>query len=930
MGLLDTFKQAISGPTTNPTTPSPSPAPQVSPSSPQLAAYFQRVDRINALESTIEPLSDLHIAARISEIRTALRDQPSALNDVLEEVFALVREATFRVLGLRHYDVQLVGAMVLHDGAVAEMATGEGKTIVALLAACLNALSGQAVVVVTVNDYLAKRDAELVGQVLRFLGLTVGLVQVGMAPEERRHMYGCDVVYVTNSELGFDYLRDHLAMSAADVVLERPLGFCIVDEADSILIDEARTPLIISGKGAQVTTKYVTAERAAGALVRDVHYTVNEKEQAVGLTDRGYRDLEQALKVADLFDIKNPWAPYIVNALKAKEIFKRDVNYIVALDEEKDKQEIQIVDEFTGRAMKGRRWSDGLHQAVEAKEGIPVETEATVIGKVSYQAFFKLFEKLSGMTGTAATEAEEIRDVYGLDVAVVPTALPKARKDYPDVVFKNAKGKYVGIMREIARVAPTGRPILIGTTSVEASEALSNLLTEVEVDHEVLNAKPESALRESEIIAQAGRKFSITIATNMAGRGTDILLGGNADYFARALARRELVVLNPELSATLNSQDQPILIDDEALPVEISEGTMEDLRSSAATVFASQGSTKLGSLLSVDDIVSAAAENGPLPAGTDGVEELREAIDAIRMELQDTVEAEREEVLDLGGLYIIGTERSESKRVDNQLRGRAGRQGDPGSSRFFLALDDRLFRLFGGEKVTNILDTFRVDDETPIENSLVNQTLDSSQEKVEDYFRNIRNQLYLYDEVLARQRSAFYAVRQRVVLGDTDSLLGRLHSDCKETALEIIPNYVNRKDGAPDDVKKLSEKLKQFFPGMRGIEANELADCAHIEELVLSRVDAVENEKHQSLESARPGFGGEVLRYIWLSQMDNLWQEHMRRMDFLKEFIVLRAYSSDDPLTAYQTEGFEIFNEMLEGVRRNSVFSYFQYKRDGK
>lgn len=925
MGLLDTLKKAISG------SDSDIPDPNTDLTSEAvganlLPAYFRRANRINTLEPSIEDMSDEQMAARISELRTAVMERQLALNDTLEEVFALVREATFRVLGLRHYDVQLVGGMVLNDAAVAEMATGEGKTIVAALPACLNALNGQSVFVVTVNDYLAKRDAELVGQVHRFLGLSVGLVQAGMNPEQRRAAYSCDITYVTNSELGFDYLKDNLAMSEGEIVFLKPLGFCIVDEADSILIDEARTPLIISGRVPAASEKYATAQKAAEALAKDVHYTVNEKEQSVLLTEKGYSDLEQALKVKDLFDTRNPWVHFILNSLKAKEIFKRDVNYIVTLDEDKQRDEIQIVDEFTGRALKGRRWSDGLHQAVEAKEALKVESEATTVGKISYQSFFKLFSKLAGMTGTAATETKELSDVYDLPVVSVPTALPRARKDYPDVVFKNANGKYLAIMREIARVAPMGRPILIGTTSVESSEALSKLLAEVEVDHDVLNAKPESALRESEIVAQAGRKFSITIATNMAGRGTDILLGGNADYFARALARRELVALNTDLFATLNNLDQPVLIDDDSLPTEIGAEAMTALRESAARVAGTVGSKKLGSLLFIDDVVSIAAEFGPIPDGMDGVEELREAMAAIKDELEETVEAERKEVLELGGLYIIGTERSESQRVDNQLRGRAGRQGDPGGSRFFLSLGDRLFRLFGADKVTGILESFRVDDETPIENALVNKALDSAQESVVAYFRDIREQLFLYDDVLSTQRSAFYAQRRKVVVGDARFLKEKLWSDCVETAREIIAGYIGRKDGFQDDFVKLSSKLLQFFDGAESFTARELSEASSVETHVNEHLSKLLKERRDALESAKPGFNSKVLRFIWLTQMDNLWQEHMRRMDYLKEFVVLRAYADDDPLTVYQSEGFELFSEMLEGIRRNSVYSYFQYK----
>lgn len=936
MGILDTIKKAISGSDSQGSDSVPSNAEEVllpssasSVGAERLPPYFRRVDRINALEDAIEKLDDDAMKSRIATLRHQVSSSQANMDSVLEEVFAIVREATFRVLGLRHYDVQLVGGMVLHDGSIAEMVTGEGKTIVAALPSCLNALTGDAVYVVTVNDYLAKRDADLIGQIHRYLGLSVGLIQSGMSPKDRRKAYACDITYVTNSELGFDYLRDNLAMSSAEVVSTRPLGFCIVDEADSILIDEARTPLIIAGRVPAATTKYATAQKAAEALARDVHYTVNEKEQAVLLTERGYSDLERALNVSDLFDPKNPWASFITNSLKAKEVFKKDINYIVASDkQETDKSEIQIIDEFTGRALKGRRWSDGLHQAIEAKEGITVDSEATTAAKVSYQAFFKLFKKLSGMTGTAGTEAKELLDIYELPVVSVPTALPLGRKDYPDVVFKNSKGKYLAIMREIARVAPSGRPILIGTTSVEASETLSNLLSEVEVDHDVLNAKPESALRESEIVAQAGRKFSITIATNMAGRGTDILLGGNADYFARALARRELASQNESLFKILSDPTQPVLIDDDVLPVDISEEAMTELRRCATVVAENVGVAALSSLLFVDEIVGVAAEAGLIPEDMKGVDGLRESMRGIREELEETVAEEKEEVLELGGLYVIGTERAESRRVDNQLRGRAGRQGDPGSSRFFLALDDRLFRVFGGDKVTGILDAFRVGEETPIENSLVNKTLDSAQENVESYFREIREQLFTYDEVLSKQRSAFYALRRRIVLGDAAFIAERLKFDSEKTVLEIIPNFVNRGDGTGNDYVRLSSKLVQFFDGMSNISKADLENVKDIDEYVLCQLAVLMETRRDELESRKASFSTEVCRFLWLSQMDNLWMEHMKQMDYLKEFIVLRSYASDDPLQAYQIEGFEMFTAMQDAIRRNTVYSYFQYKAD--
>lgn len=928
MGLLDAFKNVMNPSTSKTSAQSTSEAGSsaVAPvaDSDLPTIYWERVSKINALESEIEPLSDEQIASEFESLRTSVRSGDASIEDVnlVHRVFALVREATFRVLSLRHYDVQLVGGLVLNEGSIAEMATGEGKTIVAVLAAALNALTDKGVFVVTVNDYLARRDAELIGQVLRYCGFSVGLIQGGMEPSERRKAYNCDVTYVTNSELGFDYLRDNLAMSVDEVVLERPLGFCILDEVDSILIDEARTPLIISSRVSSEATaqKYGIAKRAADALVRDTHYTVDEKEQAVILTEQGYIDLEQALKVSNLFDARNPWASFITNAIKAKELFKLDVNYIVNETE----QQVEIVDEYTGRVMPGRRWSDGLHQAVEAKEGIKVDSEASTSAKISYQSFFRLFNKVAGMTGTAATEADELQDIYGLPVVRIPTALPMGRKVYPDVVFKNANGKYRGVMREIANVAPTGRPILIGTTSVEASESLSNLLTEVEVWHDVLNAKPESALRESEIIAQAGRKYSITIATNMAGRGTDILLGGNADFFARALARRSLASLEPELFKTLTDPEQPVLITDEDLPIDISPEAMTALDEAAAALRSSteqtQSSHDVQTLVGIDEAVGLAAESSPLSPSDEALKQLREAMATIKAELVDVVAEEREEVLDLGGLYVIGTERAESRRVDNQLRGRAGRQGDPGSSRFFLALDDTLFRVFGGDKVKGVLESFRVDEETPIENTLVNQTLDTAQCNVEEYFRGIRESVFQYDEILATQRAAFYTERRRILEANPGQLLSRFRDECARTADDVVDGNVKAGN------IKIAERLSQFFNGITEVDAEHLDEAVDVRAIVLKQVDEVLDKTNKRLDDLRLGFGIEVLRFLWLTQMDKMWAQHMKTMDYVKEMVGLRVYEGEQPLDVYQREGFSLFNELLANIRRNNVFSYFQYK----
>jgi len=910
MGPFDAFKRAISS---KPASSPPAASTDISPlrREQDFGANQPVVDRINGLEAGIEILDDAQLVERFQRARSAAERNA---DDVLEEIYAIVREVSFRVLGLRHYDVQILGAIELHKGCIAEMATGEGKTIVAALPSVLNAATGNHVLVVTVNDYLARRDAELIGKIHRFLGLSVGLIQANMSTDERKKAYACDITYVTNSELGFDYLRDNLAFSEDDLVISKPFGFCIVDEADSILIDEARTPLIISGKNPAPTEKYSVANQASQQLRLGVHYSVNKKEQSVLLTERGYEDLEKALKVADLFDVTNPWASYIINALKAKEIFEKDINYIV--DPTEEGEGVQIVDEFTGRVMKGRRWSGGLHQAIEAKESISVSDETVTAASISYQSFFKLFDKLAGMTGTAVTEKEELLNVYGLNVVQIPTALPTGRKDYPDVVFKNFKGKLNSIMGEIARVAPTGRPILIGTTSVDSSEALSQLLTEVEVEHEVLNAKPEFASRESEIVAQAGRKYSITIATNMAGRGTDIVLGGNSSFFAKAIMRREFASRNEDLFEAL----EDILIDDEVLPADLSEDVWNDIEKTAEFVARNNSAQLFEDLGSIDRLISAASEytgeSDGREGGISGLKEVNEILAKIEDDLRETVELEREEVLDLGGLYIIGTERGESRRIDNQLRGRAGRQGDPGTTRFFLALDDKLFKMFGGDKMADILESFRVGDDLPIENSVVTKALDNAQANVEEYFKDIRAQLFNYDEVLSVQRNVVYNSRRKILEETPTQLMKRFTDDCYIVSDEIFDSYMSQ-DKA--DTEGMVGKLAQFFAGISldnsaSIQKKESVHAA-VDELVAVQTDKLSGKLMT-----------EATRYIWLTQVDNLWMGHMKAMDYLKEFIVLRSYASDDPLAQYQIEGFELYEEMQRNVRRNTVYSLFQYK----
>ena len=629
--------------------------------------YQDRVDAINALESSLVNLSDEELRGKTAEFQRRVR-AGETLDELLVETFAVVREASKRVLGLRPFDVQLIGGMILHEGQIAEMRTGEGKTLVATLPSYLNALSGKGVHVVTVNDYLARRDSEWVGQVHRFLGLEVGLVQQGLAEKQRKAAYASDITYVTNSELGFDYLRDNLAQDPEELVLRPASGFnfCVIDEVDSILIDEARTPLIISGSAEKPSEKYIKADKISGVLVKDVHYTVDEKQRNVLLTEEGYEAAEDVLQVADLYDPREQWASFLINAIKAKELFLKDVSYITRGGE------VVIVDEFTGRTMAGRRWSDGLHQAIEAKEGLEIQNESVTLASISYQNLFRTYPKLGGMTGTAQTESAEFANIYDLAVTVVPTNRTVSRTDNPDVVFKTETGKWNAVVQEISRMHKTGRPVLVGTTSVERSEIVCNLLEQAGIPFEVLNAKPENVERESEIVAQSGRKGAVTIATNMAGRGTDILLGGNPEFMAR-LKMREMLM--PKVVNLVDEEDgprrvRPLTINSwnvspKLYPCSVSDEGTKLANEAVDAAVASWGAGQLAEL-DAEERLAFACEKAPTDDPV--VQKIRAAFLKIEGDFKKVTDEEKVEVQELGGLHVVGTERHESRRIDNQVR----------------------------------------------------------------------------------------------------------------------------------------------------------------------------------------------------------------------------------------------------------------------
>lgn len=792
------------------------------------------VTSINELEPSVSALSDEQMLAKTSEFRSRLSDGETE-DDLLPEAFALVREASIRTLGMRHFDVQLIGGTVLHQGKIAEMKTGEGKTLAATLAVYLNALSGLGVHVVTVNDYLAQRDAEWMGAIYKFLGLSVGVIVHDLSDEQRRLAYACDVTYGTNNEFGFDYLRDNMKFSLDDYV-QRELHYSIVDEVDSILIDEARTPLIISGPTHENTDRYYRINRVIPGLQQDVHYTRDEKARSVALTEEGIARVERALNVNNLYDPSQIETLHHVNqALKAHTLFRRDVDYII-----KDGQVI-IVDEFTGRLMPGRRYSDGLHQALEAKEAVKIENENQTLATITFQNYFRMYDKLAGMTGTADTEAPEFKKIYNLEVVVIPTNLPMVRIDNSDLIYKTETEKFEAVIDEIRNLSKKGQPVLVGTISIEKSEELSKRLKKLGVHHNILNAKNHAL--EAEIVAQAGRHKAVTISTNMAGRGTDIILGGNPRFLA---------------NARVNRNDKP-----------------------------------------------------------------EEYASALR-ELVQMCEDERRLVIEAGGLHILGTERHEARRIDNQLRGRSGRQGDPGSSRFYLSLEDDLMRIFGGERVKMIMERVGMEEGEPIEHKYTTKAIENAQKKVEAHNFEIRKHLLEFDDVMNKQREVVYSQR-RFILGGTN-LKENVIGMTEDIVEEIVDRHIDEKSHFEDwDINAIEENLwAQFgvkfdFSRLPENEQNKTG----IEEQILDTVKAYYDLKEQEIT---PAIMRELEKFIMLQAVDNQWKDHLLSMDHLKDGIGLRGYGQRDPLKEYQKEGYELFLEMSHRIKAESVRNLFLVK----
>ncbi|MDR0966743.1 MAG: preprotein translocase subunit SecA [Myxococcales bacterium] len=842
------------------------------------------VARVNELEPATKALPNEAFPRKTAEWKEQIQKGRS-LDDVLPEAFALVREAGLRVLGQRHFDVQLIGGMALHSGRIAEMRTGEGKTLTATLPSYLNALSGRGVHVVTVNDYLAKRDSEWMGRLHNFLGLSVGCIVNSLTDQERQVAYRSDITYGQNNEFGFDYLRDNMKFRLEDYV-QRELNFAIVDEVDSILIDEARTPLIISGQSEKSVDRYYQVDRVMPGLMPDQDYVLDEKSRSVALTDEGVSRVEQRL------GIQNLYAPdevellhHVEQALRAHTIFKRDIDYVV-----KDGQ-VLIVDEHTGRTLPGRRWSDGLHQAVEAKEGLVIESETQTLATISFQNYFRMYSKLSGMTGTADTEAEEFAKIYDLDVLVIPTNRPMVRVDHNDVVYKTERSKFKAAADEIEHLHKNGQPVLVGTISVAKSEALSGILNRRGIPHEVLNAKQHA--READIVAQAGRKGAVTIATNMAGRGTDIILGGNPEF----LAKKE-VGPAPELIA---AGGRP---------------TMEELQ--------------------VHQLALA---------------DYKLRLDAALSKSEAACKSEHDEVVNLGGLFILGTERHESRRIDNQLRGRAGRQGDPGASRFYLSLEDDLMRIFGTDRLKGLMEMMGMEDDVPIEHKLLSNSIADAQKKVEGHNFDIRKNLLEYDDVMNQQRRSIYKLRRRVLAAGAGFPLVEYEQDPKnkkkKVRIETTVSWDDARERSLDLIDEVIMSICDAFASSANAASWDLAglEVALKDQLGISidlqkaSIGSRSNLEEQIWNVAEKNFvskenliGADYFRryeqYVYLSAIDDLWKQHLLAMDHLRQGIGLRGYGHRDPKQEYKKEGYQMFVQMMGSIDTNVVSTLMRSQLD--
>jgi len=848
--------------------------------------YQSLIQQINSLENDFKLLSDSELRAKSFKLTKQYQDNQN-LDSLIAESFALTREASLRTLGLRHFDVQLIGGLVLNNQNIAEMKTGEGKTLVATLPAVLNAMTKKGVHIVTVNDYLANRDQVSMGQIYRFLGLDTGLIQDGMSTSERRESYNADITYVTNYELTFDFLRDNMALNLTDVVL-RPFHYCIIDEVDSILIDEAQTPLIISNNIPTPVEKYIVASEITDYLELNIHYKVDEKNKNVVLTEEGSKQIEKILSIQDLYDPKAPWIPYILNALKANALFFNNVHYII------QNNRIIIVDEFTGRIMPDRRWGDGLHQAIEAKEKLSIRQKTETVASITYQNFFLLYPKLAGMTGTGKTAEIEFEKIYNLSVNEIPTAKPVLRKDLSDLIYKDQFSKWNAISQACNNISSTGQPILVGTTTVEKSEMLAQLLNEYKLSYEILNAKPENVRRESEIVAQAGAKGSITIATNMAGRGTDIILGGNINF---QIQKRLYDILTYSKNYLLSKKTTIF----QSQLIHQWKGSSQRFLSVLLSLLNDPKFLKLSDV----DILRILKENDRISIPTISYQcSIRFLINELLSYSKKHQKQENQIVKNLGGLYIIGTERNDSRRVDNQLRGRCGRQGDPGTSRFFLSLDDNLLRLFGGPKIQNFMQT-QISDNSPLESDLITKSLDSAQERVEERAYQQRKNLFDYDDVLNKQRKIVYYERRQIlesasvqknIFAHGEQIITELLFELKDETISLIENLFGQNLAFRQNEFTPSELKVYFFSEFW------LTYQAKITELSVYGDGIIEN----------------LERSIILINTDRIWREHLQKMTLLREAVGWRGYGQKNPLYEYKQDAFSMF-ENREDILKHLV-----------
>nr|ARW68246.1 preprotein-translocase subunit a [Chondria sp. (in: red algae)] len=848
--------------------------------------YNQTIQEINEIYNKLVNYSDHLLKQQTEKLKFRIKYEKLQLNTILPEAFATAKAAIARATGIILFDVQLLGGIVLHNNNIAEMKTGEGKTLSALLPAYLNSLYSNGVHIITVNDYLAQRDAELAQVIFKYLNIEIGLITQNTEYKKRKMEYQQDITYITNSELGFDYLRDNMATHKNDIV-QRKLYYAIIDEVDSILIDEARTPLIISGTAQKENTLYKNAQKIAKILTSKIDYKADEKSKNIILTEKGVLLCEINLDIENLYDVNSPWLKYIINALKAKELFLRNKDYII-----KD-QKVVIVDEFTGRIMDGRRWSDGLHQAIEAKEELCIEKENRTLASITYQNLFLIYKKLCGMTGTAKTEENEFLNIYKTYVIEVPTNKKCVRKDLPDLVYKSEYNKWQAVAKECFDMYKIGRPTLIGTTSIEKSELLASMLDELNIPYNLLNAKPINIKREAEIIAEAGIKNSITISTNMAGRGTDIILGGNPEKVIESVIKQKVLGINSNFTFLINNSNYSI------------NHTLNTSEINTVNKFIKH---QIQNRRTIEEAIHQMLY-------TNNDELIINISKKLYHQYITICNQEKKEILNLGGLYVIGTERHESRRIDNQLRGRSGRQGDRGTSRFFLSLQDNLFRIFGGNNIEKLMTSLQIEDNTPIESVILSRSLNNAQKKVEIYFYDIRKQLFDYDEVINNQRKAIYKERKKI-------LNSPFTRDCiieygEHTINEMLKVY-NQNQYNERILSQILQliNIKQYssIKQIKTMKVNDIKYFLH-EQFRVSY-----DLKEAYLEKLRPGLIRQLEKYYLLQQIDKGWQDHIEKMNLLKEYIGWRSYGQQDPLIEYKNEGFYLFINMITYIRQTVIY----------